>query len=417
MSNMLDAALAAADRGWPVFMLGRSKRPVANCTDCPSAEADPRHDRESCPCLTCHGFYAATRDPDRVAEIVAAVSRGQLAVRTGASSGLVVVDVDPAHDGIRSMSALIQAGMLPPTARVLTGSGGMHLYYAHPGRPIPCSQSVLGPGLDVRADGGYAVLPPSIHQRTGRAYRWADDGRPVEEMPPALAAACVPTSAARAFRVLLTGSRTWTDTAAVTVVLDRLLRDHGPALTIVHGACPRGADAIADAWCRHHHVTVERHPADWSTGRRAGPARNAAMVATRPVLCLAFIRDASPGATGCANLADHAGIRTLRNPHPDDLPTTAPASTPVALAGAGGISYPDRLLNTLLDRVRTAAEGRRRTTLYGVARGVAKMVAAGCLTSTDAETALVGVGREAGQTDREIRAAIDGGFRAEGVTR
>ncbi|WP_033339158.1 bifunctional DNA primase/polymerase [Catenuloplanes japonicus] len=292
MPALLQAALNAADHGWPVFVLGRSKRPVANCPACPKAEVDPTHDREACPCLACHGFYAATRDPQRIAAIVAAVPRGQLAVRTGAPSGLVVVDVDPAHGGTRTLFTLIQTGMLPPTARVLTGSGGLHLYYAHPGQPIPCSQSMLGPGIDVRGDGGYAVLPPSIHQGTGCPYRWAPGGWPVEEMPPALVTACAP--------------------------------EPTPA--------PSGA-----------------------------------------------------------------------------------ATDPVTLASAGGISYPDRLLDALLHRVRTAGEGRRRTTLYGVARGVAKMVAAGCLTSTDAEAVLTGAGREAGQSEREIRAAIAGGFRAEGV--
>ncbi|MGH8878010.1 MAG: hypothetical protein ACRD0P_11805, partial [Stackebrandtia sp.] len=50
-------------------------------------------------------------------------------------------------------------------------------------------------------------------------------------------------------------------------------------------------------------------------GRAAGPARNAAMVHTRPALCLAFIRDHSRGASHCADLAERTGIPTRRYRH------------------------------------------------------------------------------------------------------
>ena len=59
MDVLLTAALDAADRGWPVFVLGRSKRPLANCPACRNPPAD--HDPAVCDCLTCHGFYAATQ--------------------------------------------------------------------------------------------------------------------------------------------------------------------------------------------------------------------------------------------------------------------------------------------------------------------------------------------------------------------
>lgn len=294
MPDLLTAALHYAEHGWPVFMLARSKRPVANCPACPKAEEDPTHDQNACPCLTCHGFYAATTDPQRVAAIVAAVPRGQLALRTGAAAGVVVVDVDPAHDGAATLAQLIATGLTPPTARVRTGSGGLHLYYQHPGQRVPCSQGKpgqgLGPGIDVKADGGYVVLPPSVHPRTGRPYRWIP-GQAIQEMPPALLTACTPPPAPPV-----------------------------PAVT--------------------------------------GPTR---------------VRE------------------------------------------AGGISHPDRLLAVLLDRVTAAPEGVRRTTLYGVARGAARMVKADAIDKADAIAALTDAGRRAEQTERDIRAAIRGGFHAEGV--
>jgi hypothetical protein len=80
-----------------------------------------------------------------------------------------------------------------------------------------------------------------------------------------------------------------------------------------------------------------------------------------------------------------------------------------------GISSPSALLAAHLDAIARAPEGRRRHVLYGAARGVARMVAAGALTPADAHAALYAAGRHAGQTDRDTRAAITGGFRAESV--
>ncbi|MFG1785832.1 bifunctional DNA primase/polymerase [Rhodococcus oryzae] len=191
--SLLAAALRYAANGWPVFLLGRSKRPVALCATCETAKRDKTpHDPQACACLTCHGFYAATTDPDRITAMVTTVPRGLLAIRTGAPSGLVVVDVDTGHGGMASLRDLIARGLTPTTRYVRTGSGGLHLYYRHPGRPVPCDQSTrLGPGIDVRADGGYVVAPPSRHPLTGRPYVWTDEGAPVIDMAPALVAACV----------------------------------------------------------------------------------------------------------------------------------------------------------------------------------------------------------------------------------
>jgi hypothetical protein len=99
--------------------------------------------------------------------------------------------------------------------------------------------------------------------------------------------------------------------------LDAILSGH-PRLVLVHGACPRGADLLAARWAEDrarqgHDVTTEPHPADWDTYRRhAGYRRNAEMVALGANLCMAFIRDASRGATHCAGLAERAGLHVRR---------------------------------------------------------------------------------------------------------
>ena len=279
------AALRYIRHGWPVFVLGRSKRPVANCPACRAA--GPGHDRAGCGCLTCHGFYAATLDPGRLAAMLRKVPGGLLAIRTGAVSGLCVVDIDPRNGG------QLDRDLMTPTATVATGGGGWHLYYRHPGGPtLPALPGAAG--IDIKGDGGYVAAPPSLHPGTGRRYRWVG-GRAVTEMPPALRAALTPPPA-------------------------------------------------------------------------ASPA-----------------------------------------------PAVPPLTRPAPARAAGGISSPPALLAAHLRAVREAPEGRRRATLYGAARGVARMVAAGAITEPDARAALEAAGTAAQQTPREIRAAIDGAFHDEGV--
>jgi hypothetical protein len=68
-------------------------------------------------------------------------------------------------------------GPLPATVESITPSKGRHLWFKHPGRPVPCSVGVLSPGLDVRADGGYVLAPPSyvIAEDYRGAYAWSID--------------------------------------------------------------------------------------------------------------------------------------------------------------------------------------------------------------------------------------------------
>ncbi|NUP15463.1 MAG: DUF2493 domain-containing protein [Streptomyces sp.] len=125
----------------------------------------------------------------------------------------------------------------------------------------------------------------------------------------------------RPYRVLVTGSRDWEDRAAIDDFLTSLAAAnvfHNRTTVVVHGACPTGADAIADDWARYHAarsplVEFERHPANWSlNGKRAGFIRNARMVNLGADLCLAFIRNGSRGASHTAALAEQAGIPVRR---------------------------------------------------------------------------------------------------------
>jgi hypothetical protein len=85
-------------------------------------------------------------------------------VIAGAVSDLLVLDVDPGHGGAESLARLeSRYGALPPTLTSHTGSGGLHIAFAHPGVRIGPSAGKLGPGLDVRGDRGLIVAPPSLH--------------------------------------------------------------------------------------------------------------------------------------------------------------------------------------------------------------------------------------------------------------
>lgn len=119
------------------------------------------------------------------------------------------------------------------------------------------------------------------------------------------------------FRILFTGSRTFDRDDAIWGALDILVEsalaagyDH---VVLVHGACPDGGDAHADAWYRAKRgempLGVERTPAHWAIyGKKAGFLRNKAMVERGADVCLAAIRDHSAGASVCAELAERAGI-------------------------------------------------------------------------------------------------------------
>jgi putative DNA primase/helicase len=88
---------------------------------------------------------------------------------TGAASERIAVDIDPRNGGDESMDELvIEHGRLPDTAEQITGGGGRHIIFQDPGVPMP---KALAPGIDLKWDGGYIVLAPSLHP-SGRRYEW-----------------------------------------------------------------------------------------------------------------------------------------------------------------------------------------------------------------------------------------------------
>lgn len=103
----------------------------------------------------------------------------------GATVGLIALDFD-GEEGM-ALRAQWEARGMPIGPTSLTGSGGCHMLFRHPGRRVPTRKKVV-PGLDVRGDGGFIVAPPSLHGvedkatgryvATGRAYHWDVDAHP-----------------------------------------------------------------------------------------------------------------------------------------------------------------------------------------------------------------------------------------------
>lgn len=164
--NNLPGALELLKHGWAVFPCHFPKDGGCSCgKECSSPAKHPR---------TSQGFKDASKAPDVVRNWWWGTPAANVGVATGAVSGIVVIDVDPRHGGDVTLAALeVDHGPLPETVEAATGGGGgRHLYFAHPGGEIRNDAGKkLGPGLDIRGDGGYCIAPPSIHS-SQRRYEW-----------------------------------------------------------------------------------------------------------------------------------------------------------------------------------------------------------------------------------------------------
>ncbi len=160
MNTIVNSACALAALGFAVFACKpRSKTPA-----------------------TRHGHKDATRDPDEIKRTFR--PRHNIGVATGAMSGVWVLDVD-GPEGLKALAELEKRhGKLPRTVCQETGGGGRQFFFTLNGRPIKNRTKIGGKPIDVRGEGGYAVVAPSIHP-SGAAYRWlhAPDAEPSAEAP------------------------------------------------------------------------------------------------------------------------------------------------------------------------------------------------------------------------------------------
>lgn len=104
-----------------------------------------------------------------------------IGIATGRISNIFVIDLDPKHDGVEKFKIWeAEHGKIETTWRVITGSGGYHLYLKYPSPDIMGEKKIESianqvskviKGVDFRADGGLVVAPPSLHI-SGREYQW-----------------------------------------------------------------------------------------------------------------------------------------------------------------------------------------------------------------------------------------------------
>jgi putative DNA primase/helicase len=154
----LNSALSYARRGLLVFPIQWMTSVGCSCRK--SACGHPaKHP------LTANGFLDATKDESAIREWWKRWPEGNIAVDCG-RSGLVVVDVDPRNGGDETWASLVAeyGSVLTDTVTTLTPSGGAHFHFKAPDSvAIQSGSGKLGPGVDVKATGGYVLLPPSNH--------------------------------------------------------------------------------------------------------------------------------------------------------------------------------------------------------------------------------------------------------------
>lgn len=185
---LLTAALAYAARGWHVFPCHTPTVDGCSCLKRTACTDRGKHPR------TKNGLKDATTDPGQIRRWWQQMwPEANIGICTGAVSDFVVLDVDAPKGGVESLVDLEKSyRALPETVQQLTGRG-QHYFFAYSGVHVKNGVETLGPGLDIRGDGGYVISAPSLHE-TGRRYAWEvlhePDDTPLAPMPDWLLALC-----------------------------------------------------------------------------------------------------------------------------------------------------------------------------------------------------------------------------------
>lgn len=173
--SMLEAALEYAELGLNVVPLHGVNDGTCTCGS-PSCGKPGKHPR-----IRWRDLKSKPLTSDQIEEIWTRWPDSNVGVITGRISDVAVLDID----GSEGVAALEAHGLpltdLPSTPTVETGGGGFHYYYRMPEADtgVKTSAAVLD-HVDIRAEGGLAVLPPSMHA-SGRRYEW-QEGRSIHDL-------------------------------------------------------------------------------------------------------------------------------------------------------------------------------------------------------------------------------------------
>ena len=151
LTSMLEHALEYAAKGLPVFPCqARGKKPIYE-----------------------GGFKIATCDRAQIIKWWGpdgSCPDANIGLPTGEPSNLIVLDAD----GAQGYKTVLKAD-LPMTPTCRTGSGGVHLFFKRNGHSIRNKVKLKSlPGCDIRGDGGYVIVAPSLHEN-GCYYKWETD--------------------------------------------------------------------------------------------------------------------------------------------------------------------------------------------------------------------------------------------------
>jgi Bifunctional DNA primase/polymerase, N-terminal/Protein of unknown function (DUF3631)/Primase C terminal 1 (PriCT-1) len=164
--------MAAAEEGWKVTQKAFKGHEPGTCGGAAVEYAEgglPVFPLRGKVPRTKHGFKDASTNARLVAGWWAGSPAADVGIRTG--GGLCVVDIDPRNGGEETFVQLAGEHGVPLTAAAETGGGGWHLFFRAPAG-VSVKSRQLGDGVDLKAEGGYVVAPPSVHPETGRLYRW-----------------------------------------------------------------------------------------------------------------------------------------------------------------------------------------------------------------------------------------------------
>ena len=170
--TMLAWALRYALAGYPVLPL-RGKVPAIPKVHGPGSKC-----RGECGKLG-HGVWDATTDPETLGEMWRLYPHANIGVAMGPNR--ITVDVDPRNGGTLSALGLDEHSLRTVAAR--TGGGGHHLVVSVPSGVTLSSNPSTLPGIDLKMDGGYIVVAPSVHPDTGKQYQWIEGLSPWEIDP------------------------------------------------------------------------------------------------------------------------------------------------------------------------------------------------------------------------------------------
>lgn len=162
--DRLDIALKYLSLGWAVIPVNVPTRTGCTCgrAECQWPGKHPR--------ILWREYTRRLPTVDEVTEWFGdTYYESNIGVVTGQVSGIVVVDVDGPLEEYRKLG-------MPRTLTSATGGGGRHYIYA-------CDKEVrsrgaMVQGIDLKANGGFVVMPPSVHV-SGERYRWLRRMAPV----------------------------------------------------------------------------------------------------------------------------------------------------------------------------------------------------------------------------------------------